>query len=226
MPQPYLDYVRRISREWSHLQVLVEFCNPKLKFGQQGGLVVAQRMEKIDVQVIDANTSADGIFSFQKAQHLKCWNDLQTWKKDFFQKPASQDCKHQVLIVEEISVALIEFLGHSFSLDPNFFLEHIQEMCRFGRGKSQLQWTGSHKAVVFPLNPYSDIQSQQFATLRYPRPYYIRSLHEVDAQRLRRNVPRLAWCTGEDTYSNEALSLYSGIECGQGLLCTLHLDRL
>lgn len=82
----------------------------------------------------------------------------------------------RLIVVEDLSTPVIEFLGHQFNIDPSFFRAHISDYTWFNICDP---W------VEVPVLP-SRARSSAFFTLRHVRPYYFRN--EESARRGRRRA--------------------------------------
>lgn len=217
MSYPYLDYVRALSKDWTSLQVLVDFVDPEIRFGNQTARSIAQRMEKVNITVVDINQAGkQQIYWSSSNLRLTSAEDLEAWRLGALASTESSGPVHQILMVEDLSRSVIEFLGHNFALDPRFFQNHLRDIDSFGGSNLYLAWNGQTKSPVSNLDFDQGTGKLPFVNLQYCRPYPFKGWSETNHRRLETNVPRISYRLGRDIFLSEVLSVYSHLDGTNG----------
>ncbi|KAI1175973.1 hypothetical protein F4777DRAFT_289046 [Nemania sp. FL0916] len=133
---PYLAHVKRLSETgWNHLRLLADF----MSIG-----TVPQRWHDLDSGLEAAPLSSDEKFSREEARNerierthvsvldyystevkRKDFTSTQSLKDGLSNEDADDGLKFRLYVAEDLSRDVIENLGHTFGVEPDFFRAHI-----------------------------------------------------------------------------------------------------
>lgn len=169
---PYARRVKYLARNgYPQLRYLADFLDCSTVPIKQRSLRPEDREERLSrvrVAIIDLVPGRD-----VEVQILESLEAL----IDALSRPwADVEGNVRLIVVEDLSTPVIEFLGHQFNIDPSFFRAHISDYTWFNICDP---W------VEVPVLP-SRARSSAFFTLRHVRPYYFRN--EESARRGRRRA--------------------------------------
>ncbi|KAK3067250.1 hypothetical protein LTR53_015992, partial [Teratosphaeriaceae sp. CCFEE 6253] len=122
-PRPYLDFIKRVSKQLPHLEYLAHWMEvtcapPKWIFIKECPTNRNARAAKCKVCVMDFDDGqaiSDEIYDNTTSLQAALASPLQS-----AEKPAIR-----LVIAEDLSRDLVELLGSTYDIDPLFFLSHI-----------------------------------------------------------------------------------------------------
>lgn len=166
VPGPYEQYVRSLVSDWPHLRIIEDFMSVDL---EHTPTPLQNRLFKTDVQIIDIATEAKS-HKFVDLEELRY----------FLKQPRSKNIKARLLLVEDLSAGIIETLGSTFDLDPEFFALHLNGWWRHYQG----QWKPYSAKAGYVAHPLpSAITKQEFQHFQFRRAYHWSREREIEATR-------------------------------------------
>jgi len=159
LPNAYYDIVGLKLQHRPWLECLYQFMNPTTKgFAMQP----SRRMEDFDIKVIHFTESR------KPDSAIKC-----STPNEF--KRAVREEKERtgtLIIAKGLSRAIIEVLGTTYELEPEFFASHLAgtEIFRLARYESPLLKPPARSPYLLP----DYIRKAPFYTAEYRRPYHIK----------------------------------------------------
>ncbi|OCL13660.1 hypothetical protein AOQ84DRAFT_385248 [Glonium stellatum] len=195
----YLEYVRSLSEQWPRLRLLEDFASRDNKIlDYHEDFEVEMRMNAVDVDVIDFEPNS------MESRHFSNLNEL-----TFHLNTKPESLQLRVLMVENLSAAIVELLGGKYSLDPRFFENHVRNIENYFADR----WTGDKTARLESTS--SEVLNREFFSVTYTRPYMFKGWPLVYLSRLKQNIPRLA-NAARNLFMREKASLYGPTECDDG----------
>ncbi|KAK0363846.1 hypothetical protein LTR91_023863 [Friedmanniomyces endolithicus] len=124
-PRPYLDFIKRVSKDLPHLEYLAHWMEvscapPKWKFIKDWPANRDLRAAKCSVCVMDFNDGQEVSKAFF-AHTATLQASLET------SSPSAEKPTIRLVIAEDLSRDLVELLGSTYDIDPLFFLSHISD---------------------------------------------------------------------------------------------------
>ncbi|KAK1021137.1 hypothetical protein LTR33_018554, partial [Friedmanniomyces endolithicus] len=124
-PRPYLDFIKRVSKDLPHLEYLAHWMEvscapPKWKFIKDWPANRDLRAAKCSVCVMDFNDGQEVSKAF--FHHTAT---LQTSLETSL--PSAEKPAIRLVVAEDLSRDLVELLGSTYDIDPLFFLSHISD---------------------------------------------------------------------------------------------------
>jgi hypothetical protein len=199
----YLESVELLARTRTDLDPLVNFIKRPLGFRTK------ECIEHFDVEFLLVGGEQNAL------DEIRCCSEDEFHAAATTASGASQ--LGMVVIVEDLSNTVIEVLGKTFELQPEFFASHLRGSDTF--------WTGKYqpRSLPYQVLPPSRLRNTPYYTIETRRPYYFEGgwdqTHKLRASGT--NVPR--GCTRPLgfplTYMNELISVYgtsyNGIKTGK-----------
>lgn len=119
----YEAYVLGLVPRWPHLRIVTDFMSSNHK---QTPAPFAGIAFKTDIRVIDVTQSyieyGHGYVATVEAKHFLSVDQLRQ-----FLDQSGSEVGRRFIMVEDLSAEVIEFLGSTFSLDPEFFAQHLSD---------------------------------------------------------------------------------------------------
>ena len=198
LPNAYYDAVAFKLQHRPWLECLYQFMNPAAEgFAMQP----SRRMEDFDIKVIVFTESG------KPDPVIKCSTPEE------FKRAVSKEKEQTgtLIIVKGLSRAMIEILGTTYNLEPEFFANHLAgtELFRLGRYDSSFIRPPPRSPYLLP----EYIRKAPFYTVEYRRPYHIEGGNQM-VFKLRvtvTNVSRGASIihpTLPDVFVDEKISVY------------------
>lgn len=187
----YSHYVRSLCAAFPRLQLLADFMSDEVwieGFHTPGD--VEKRMKKVDVTTFDLGIKSQVTKTFTEFSALEAHLNSE-------QEPRTT----RVLFVEDISRDVIELLGSKFSLDPQFFENHIRGIQRF----LARQWMGDKTLRL--ESSLATLLKRNFFTISFCRPYQFDGWESLIPLRRKLNVPRIGSVV-HNLYLRERISVY------------------
>ncbi|KAI1108457.1 hypothetical protein F5Y14DRAFT_436186 [Nemania sp. NC0429] len=183
-PEPYLEYVQKISNNWIHFRLLRDFMEvgtdpQKWKDMHQSsdekdrpGLPAPnsrpERVQRTKVRVLDY-TDGKGVTDIRE---ITCPNLLREHLGQHARRAAAER-DFRLYVVEDLSRDVIEVLGHELNIEPDFFRSHIADYAWYNvrdrwRDPPVLDVVGKHRNWV----------QFRYVTARYFRPGTFNEVHK------------------------------------------------
>lgn len=117
----YEAYVLGLVPRWPHLRIVTDFMSSNHK---QTPAPFAGIAFKTDIRVIDVTYSyiERRYVTAVEAKHFLSVDQLRQ-----FLDQSGSEVRRRFIMVEDLSAEVIEFLGSTFSLDPEFFAQHLSD---------------------------------------------------------------------------------------------------
>lgn len=164
LPSVYYDLVRLKLQHRPWLECLYQFMNPAIE-----GFAIqpSRRMEDFDIKVIH----------FTESGNPNPATKFSTPEE--FQRAVSEEKERTgtLIIAKDLSRAMIEALGTTYKLEPEFFASYLAgtELFRLGRYESPLVLPPARSPYL--LSDY--IRKAPFYTAEYRRPYHVKGGEQI-----------------------------------------------
>lgn len=115
----YEAYVLGLVPDWPHLRIVTDFMSSNHTYISTPFTKITF---KTDIRVIEVIYSSYYDTSVVENNHFFTVDQL----RQFLDKP-NTECYRRFIMVEDLSAEVIEFLGSTFNLDPEFFAQHLSD---------------------------------------------------------------------------------------------------
>lgn len=132
---PYENYVLRLVPHWPHLRIVADFMSSDL---EDTPTPFTKITFNTDVRVIDIVRS-EIQFSYTYTTENSEFHSIDQLRQ-FINTPRTGIYRRFVM-VEDLSPEVIEFLGSTFNLDPEFFAQHLSDWWTNHKGFSSSENT-------------------------------------------------------------------------------------
>lgn len=154
----YEAYVFRLVSHWPHLRIVTDFMSSNLEEKPTSFTKIAF---KTDIRVIDIvrTYSGSGYYvATAENHHFHSVDEL----RQFLDTPRNNIFR-RFIMVEDLSVEVVEFLGSTFKVNPEFFAQHLGD------------WWTNYKGFSSPENTLHQLGSSarklRFRHFKFRRAY-------------------------------------------------------
>lgn len=198
---PYENYIHNLLSQWPHLRVVTDFMFTDLESSSRSAQAM-NRVFKTDIRVIDITNTYMYNKTAVKDQHF---DDIKKFQR-FLEEPRKtlQQNITRFIMVEDLSAKVIETLGSKYSVDPEFFAQHLGDWWLEYRTSMHKPIEGAEYAHSL-LN--SSVRKQGFQHFTFQRAYEVLEVDLVERSNSLR--PSISERDMSGRFANERFSAIS-----------------